>query len=1010
MNLKLFFAGLALTAASGAMAQTTIMSSSSKGYLSRGILMYESGNFNGAIDQLSHIKGTSMTFQDKEKADYYIAKGYFNLGKTSTALELLNKYLADYPTSFNNPDVQTTIGDIYFYNGDFAQAVSSYKAVSLNALTTVNKEDVIYRLAYSLLKVKEGDSVNGNTLAKEDVAKYRKQAETLFETLSATERYGNAVKFYKAYMKYEKNDFDYALEDFLAINRNSELGYYAQYYISQIYFIKNDYNKVISIGTTLLDDKTKSVMDGEINRIVGESYYRNGDDNNAVSFINKYMESCEQEPMLTAKYILGVLNYRNADFQQAIDHLSSVTQEKNVMGQSAYYYLGQAYRKQGNASLAAIAFEKAAKQEHNKNIQEVSFYNYAVIQNEGGRTPFNQAIDMFENFLSKFPNSKYADEVSEYMIALYASGNDYKKALESISRIKKPSNKVLAAKQSVLYNLGITALSNDNIDEAEKYLLQARKISEHNLSLDTQVSLWLGECAYRKGAFAQAAKYQNEFLKEVSLEDKNYGLGYYNLGYTRFQQRKYDDARNAFNKALSSKQLNEELANDANNRIGDTYYYAGNIKTAQKYYEKSSGDYAIYQKGMMLGLAKKYSGKAEQMNTMIKQYPSSSLVPMAMLEQADAYVNLNKNKQAIAVYNELIEKFPNNAYARKGMLNKAITERNAKNEASAIEAYKEVIKKYPTSEEASIALEDLKLIYADKGELPQLAKFVSSIPNAPKLNVSDIDRLTFEAAEKAYIANNSDISQMKNYLDANPEGAYSANAKYYTAKYNYNNGLETDALELISEVEESNDDASFMEDALAIKATILINQGKKEEALDAYKKLASKATNSDNLITAQLGIVRVSAQLNDNNSVVETANQLLKNGGLTAEEEKEVIFDRANAYYKLNKTEAAKKDFTKLSEDVRNLYGAQAAYYLAEIQYNKDNLKEAEATLNNFIDAGTPHQYWLARGFILLADIYYKQGNSFEACEYLESLKSNYPGKEADIFSMIEERLGKWKK
>ena len=174
--------------------------------------------------------------------------------------------------------------------------------------------------------------------------------------------------------------------------------------------------------------------------------------------------------------------------------------------------------------------------------------------------------------------------------------------------------------------------------------------------------------------------------------------------------------------------------------------------------------------------------------------------------------------------------------------------------------------------------------------------------------------------------------------------------------------------------------------------------------------MASKATNSDNLITAQLGIVRVSAQLNDNNSVVETANQLLKNGGLTAEEEKEVIFDRANAYYKLNKTEAAKKDFTKLSEDVRNLYGAQAAYYLAEIQYNKDNLKEAEATLNNFIDAGTPHQYWLARGFILLADIYYKQGNSFEACEYLESLKSNYPGKEADIFSMIEERLGKWKK
>ena len=380
-----------------------------------------------------------------------------------------------------------------------------------------------------------------------------------------------------------------------------------------------------------------------------------------------------------------------------------------------------------------------------------------------------------------------------------------------------------------------------------------------------------------------------------------------------------------------------------------------------------------------------------------------------MLEEADAYVNMNKNKQAVAVYNELIAKFPNNAYARKGMLNKAITERNSKNEASAIEAYKDVIKNYPTSEEANIALEDLKLIYADNGELSQLAKFISAIPNAPKLDVSDIDRLTFEAAEKAYIVNNNDITPMKNYLDANPEGAYSANAKYYTAKYSYNNGLETDALELINEIEKSNDDASFMEDALAIKATILTNQGKNKEALETYKKLADKATNTDNLITAQLGIVRVSAQLNDNNAVIETANQLLKNGGLTAEEEKEVMFDRANAYYKQNKVESAKNDFAKLSEDVRSLYGSQAAYYLAEIQYKKDNLKEAEATLNNFIDAGTPHQYWLARGFILLADVYHKQGNSFEACEYLESLKSNYPGKEADIFSMIEERLAKWK-
>ena len=105
MNLKLFIAGLVLTAASGTLAQTAILSTTSNGYLSRGVLMYEAGNYNGAIDQLSYTKGLPTTFSEQEKVDYYIAKCYFNLGNSSKALELLNKYLVDYPTSFNNPDV-----------------------------------------------------------------------------------------------------------------------------------------------------------------------------------------------------------------------------------------------------------------------------------------------------------------------------------------------------------------------------------------------------------------------------------------------------------------------------------------------------------------------------------------------------------------------------------------------------------------------------------------------------------------------------------------------------------------------------------------------------------------------------------------------------------------------------------------------------------------------------------------------------------------------------------------
>ncbi len=63
----------------------------------------------------------------------------------------------------------------------------------------------------------------------------------------------------------------------------------------------------------------------------------------------------------------------------------------------------------------------------------------------------------------------------------------------------------------------------------------------------------------------------------------------------------------------------------------------------------------------------------------------------------------------------------------------------------------------------------------------------------------------------------------------------------------------------------------------------------------------------------------------------------------------------------------------------------------------------------NFIEDGTPHQYWLARGFILLADVYIRQGDDFQARQYLTSLKNNYKA-EDEIQGMIEDRLAKLKK
>ena len=281
--------------------------------------------------------------------------------------------------------------------------------------------------------------------------------------------------------------------------------------------------------------------------------------------------------------------------------------------------------------------------------------------------------------------------------------------------------------------------------------------------------------------------------------------------------------------------------------------------------------------------------------------------------------------------------------------------------------------------------------------------------NAPKIDVNEVERLTFEAAEKAAIDTKPSIDKMQQYLKDYPAGAYVAKAKYYIARYHYGKGDYNEALSAIDEALQAGGDAAYAQDALAMRSDIYSRQGKYAEAMQSYKELAERATSDDNRTLAQLGALRVAKQMGDWRQVQDITGLLLDRGGLTANEEKEVTLDRALSLAQLGNTKDAETAFRTLARDVNNEYGAQASYELSRMQYEVDNLAGAEQTINELIEAHTPHTYWLAKSFLTLADVYYKQNKVADARGTLQDLKSSYPGKEKDIFNEIETRLNKWK-
>ena len=424
-------------------AQPGIMNSEAAGYLERGKTMYESHNYVGAIDQLEHIKQLPSDASVREQADYYIALSKFERGEESS-LAALQQFIEQYPASPLAMEAQLKIGNYYFYRGQWESALLSYSLVRNRALDIDSDEDVEYRRAYCNLRL-------GN---------YR-EAEHQYYELEQSPRYGGASEFYKAYLDYARGDYAEAQEKFSRISQDSELGYQSQYYLTQIEYNKKHYGQVIERGKELLTAQQNDYFDAELNRLVGESYYHQGNDREARTYLRRYMENPEGEPYRTAAYTMGVLDYRDGNYQSVVDNMLYVVEGSDALSQSAYLYLGQAKRNLNDLNGANMAFQQAAMMDCDKNVKETAYYNYAVGVSKGARTPFDKSVDLFEDFLNEYPNSRYKDNVEGYLVDAYMGTTDYQRALTSINRIKKPGSKVLKAKQNILYNLGVQATANN---------------------------------------------------------------------------------------------------------------------------------------------------------------------------------------------------------------------------------------------------------------------------------------------------------------------------------------------------------------------------------------------------------------------------------------------------------------------------------------------------------------------------------------------------------------------
>lgn len=986
---------LAACALWGAAAQ--INSPSAPGYFARGMAMYGLENYVGTADQLRQASHSRLlTADEQRRLEQAEAMCAFHRGDYTEARRMLEAWLERWGAAPERNDVLMAVGDCLF-ESSYPDALRVYDMVDGRALANSDRALALaYRKGYCSMKLALWD-----------------QADAQFATLLGSGEYGDAARFYQAYIAYARGDYQTAKTGFLSANTNRAPGNMADYYLSQIYYNEGDYGRALDTARALLRrGDTEKAFTAEANRIAGECLYLTGNGDEAIPYLRRYAANVDS-PTISALYILGLSEYGAGEYAAAVKTLRPVSADNSSMGQNAYLYIGQALLHEGDTDGAIMAFDRALHLDYDDAAREAAYYNYAVAKYDGATVPFGSSVAVFEDFLRLFPDSKYADDVRRYIISGYVTDNNYEAALASINRVARPSDAVLGAKQQVLYTLGTRNLIAGNATAAIPQLREALSLQRFNKDIARETRLALGEALLRKGDNAEeSVTLLNEYLD--GPRTSNTPVAYYDLGYAQMALRNYRVAESAFRKVISSPgNLEKATVADAWTRIGDCLYYRKDWTQAADAYSRAydmmptAGDYPLFQQAVMQGYAGNFDSKLEDLRRLQREFPTSTLLPDALLEMTEAQLRTGDTDGAIATLRRLIDRYGSTTQGRTAYLQLAATYTDNSRENEAITTYKALIASSPTSDEGAQAAEALKRIYASRGDMDEYLTFMNSIDNAPRIDPAEAEKAAFEAAEQRFL-NGSGAKLLNQYVNRyGDNGVFALQAYSYLMDDADEHGRTDDAYRYARHIIDRWPDNAAAEQAYSIAGATEYARGNGEQALMSWQQLERRASTPAMANEARMGIMRVARDLGRPDDIIKTADAVLASSTLGSEDKMEASYSRGLAFRLKGDDRSAVAAWRPLANGSDMLYGAKSAVSLAETLLSLGEKDEARQVAETFVNSGTPHSYWLARGFIVLADAYKALGKPYEAREYLKALRENYPGNEPDIFQMIDERLGK---
>ncbi|QLE01908.1 tetratricopeptide repeat protein [Galbibacter sp. BG1] len=936
--------------------------------------LYNKKQYQASQVVFQNVKKSTTDEEVEANAAYYIANAAIRTNQLG-ADQLMEEFVAKYPTSTKRGSAYLDVADYYFNQGKYANALKWYDRAEDRSMGVAEREEFNFKKGYSLF-----------------VSKKYGSAREYLERVSTSQKYGSQAKYYIGYMAYQGDDYNEANQYFDQVSGNQELNKNLSYYQADMNFKLGNFDKAIALAKEQLPNADRNEL-SELNKIIGESYFNKKEYATAIPYLKQY-QGKNGKWNNTDFYQLGYAYYKQGEYDLAINQFNKIVEGKNSVAQNAYYHLGECYLKSNKKQEALNAFRNASQMPYDEQIKKDAFLNYARLSYEIGN-PYQSAPLVLTNYLKEYPKSENAQEIQELLVDSYITSKNYDAALQLLENNKSYSTKTTY--QKVAFYRGLELFNEEKYNEAKEYFQKSAKEQQDQL-FTARATFWNAEVDYILGNYNEAVIGYKQFDQNaMAPQTPEYANIDYNLAYTYFKQKQYGEASEHFKQYINSgSEKSMARTKDSYLRLGDSQFAERQYWPAMEAYNRAieiggdDADYAHFQKAISYGFVDRNEKKIEELQSFVTRFPNSPLRDDAFYELGNTYINNNQTQKGIDAYGRLAQEYRMSSFVPKAILKEGLVYYNGGQNEKALAKFKTVVSSYPNTPEALQAVSTAKQVYVDEGKVGEYASWVKGL-DFVNVTETELESAAFESAERQYVQNKSAaaIKGFESYLSQFPNGSNALKAHFYLGQLHYKQGDKAKALPHYEYIvnEKRNE---FSEEAYVRAGEIYLENNNNEKAITVLKTLEQGADFQENIIFAQSNIMKASYAMKNYPQTITYAEKVLKTPKVDDRIKSDAYTMIARSAIATGDEAKAKKAYAEVQKIATGALAAEALYYDAYFKNKEGDYKASNVAAQRLAKDYSAYKETGAKGLIIMAKNFAAMDDAFQATYILQSVIDNF--------------------